>query len=146
MEDNKYQYDENGFREDLKDDPDVLHQPDADRTQRDLITLDYDETLAFLNGEKEVKTVYDFSDDVLEKIKEKYPTLNDTPINKVIMEKYQQILSARYNESQANNKTVHTDDSEDNDEQPNNVYYFNCLFRISDLGNLQIPSTGLLIP
>lgn len=116
MEDNKYQYDENGFREDLKDDPDVLHQPDADRTQRDLITLDYDETLAFLNGEKEVKTVYDFSDDVLEKIKEKYPTLNDTPINKVIMEKYQQILFARYNESQANNKTVHTDDSEDNDE------------------------------
>ena len=116
MEDNKYQYDENGFREDLKDDPDVLHQPDADRTQRDLITLDYDETLAFLNGEKEVKTVYDFSDDVLEKIKEKYPTLNDTPINKVIMEKYQQILSTRYNESQANNKTVHTDDSEDNDE------------------------------
>ena len=116
MEDNKYQYDENGFREDLKDDPDVLHQPDADRTQRDLITLDYDETLAFLNGEKEVKTVYDFSDDVLEKIKEKYPTLNDTAINKVIMEKYQQILSARYNESQANNKTVHTDDSEDNDE------------------------------
>ena len=72
MEDNKYQYDENGFREDLKDDPDVLHQPDADRTQRDLITLDYDETLAFLNGEKEVKTVYDFSDDVLEKIKEKF--------------------------------------------------------------------------
>ncbi|MGE9968710.1 hypothetical protein ACQRCL_07035 [Limosilactobacillus reuteri] len=116
MEDNKYQYDENGFREDLKDDPDVLHQPDADRTQRDLITLDYDETLAFLNGKKEVKTVYDFSDDVLEKIKEKYPTLNDTLINKVIMEKYQQILSARYNESQANNKTVHTDDSEDNDE------------------------------
>ena len=116
MEDNKYQYDENGFREDLKDDSDVLHQPDADRTQRDLITLDYDETLAFLNGEKEVKPVYDFSDDVLEKIKEKYPTLNDTPINKVIMEKYQQILSARYNESQANNKTVHTDDSEDNDE------------------------------
>lgn len=116
MEDNKYQYDENGFREDLKDDPDVLHQPDADRTQRDLITLDYDETLAFLNGEKEVKTVYDFSDDVLEKIKEKYPTLNDIPINKVIMEKYQQILSARYNESQANNKTVHADDSEDNDE------------------------------
>ena len=116
MEDNKYQYDENGFREDLKDDPDVLHQPDADRTQRDLITRDYDETLGFLNGEKEVKTVYDFSDDVLEKIKEKYPTLNDTPINKVIMEKYQQILSARYNESQANNKTVHTDDSEDNDE------------------------------
>lgn len=116
MEDNKYQYDENGFREDLKDDPDVLHQPDTDRTQRDLITLDYDETLAFLNGEKEVKTVYDFSDDVLEKIKEKYPTLNDTPINKVIMEKYQQILSARYNESQANNKTVHADDSEDNDE------------------------------
>ena len=116
MEDNKYQYDENGFREDLKDDPDVLHQPDADRTQRDLITLDYDETLAFLNGEKEVKTVYDFSDDVLEKIKEKYPTLNDTPINKVIMEKYPQILSARYNESQSNNKTVHADDSEDNDE------------------------------
>ena len=116
MEDSKYQYDENGFREDLKDDPDVLHQPDADRTQRDLITLDYDETLAFLNGEKEVKTVYDFSDDVLEKIKEKYPTLNDTPINKVIMEKYQQILSARYNESQANNKTVHTDVREENDE------------------------------
>lgn len=116
MEDSKYQYDENGFREELKDDPDVLHQPDADRTQRDLITLDYDETLAFLNGEKEVKTVYDFSDDVLEKIKEKYPTLNDTPINKVIMEKYQQILSARYNESQANNKTIHTDDREENDE------------------------------
>ena len=54
--------------------------------------------------------------DLVTKIKEKYPTLNDTPINKVIMEKYQQILSARYNESQANNKTVHADDSEDNDE------------------------------
>ena len=52
----------------------------------------------------------------MEKIKEKYPTLNDTPINKVIMEKYQQILSARYNESQANNKTIHVDDSEENDE------------------------------
>ena len=113
MEDNKYQYDENGFRKDLKDDPDVLHQPDADRTQRNLVTLDYDETMAFLNGEKEVKTVYDFSDDVLKKIKEKYPTLNDTPINKVIMEKYQQILSARYNESQTNNKTIHADDSEE---------------------------------
>src|SRR5699024_12129421 len=99
MEDNKYQYDENGFREDLKDDPDVLHQPDADRTQRDLITLDYDETLAFLNGEKEVKTVYDFSHDVLEKIKENYPNLNYIQINNVIMEKYQHILSARYNES-----------------------------------------------
>lgn len=143
MEDNKYQYDENGFREDLKDDPDVLHQPDADRTQRDLVILDYDETMAFLNGEKEVKTIYDFSDDVLEKIKEKYPTLNDTPINKVIMEKYQQILSARYNESQANNKTVHVDDSEENDEQPNNVYYFNCLFRISNLGKSFAQSTRL---
>lgn len=116
MAENKYQYDENGFREDLKNDPEVLHQPDADRTQRALVTLNYDETMAFLNGEKEVKTVYDFSDDVLTKIKEKYPTLNDTPINKVIMEKYQQILSARYNESQANNKTIHPADSEENNE------------------------------
>ncbi|GGI62746.1 hypothetical protein [Limosilactobacillus caviae] len=116
MEENNYQYDENGFREDLKNDPDVLHQPDADRTQRDLVTLDYDETMAFLNGEKEVKTVYDFSDEVLDEIKKKYPTLNDTPIDKVIMEKYQQILSARYNESQANNKTIHADDSEEKDE------------------------------
>ncbi|MBB1069301.1 hypothetical protein H5S40_03920 [Limosilactobacillus sp. RRLNB_1_1] len=116
MKENNYQYDENGFREDLKNDPDVLHQPDADRTQRDLVTLDYDETMAFLNGEKEVKTVYDFSDEVLDEIKKKYPTLNDTPIDKVIMEKYQQILSARYNESQANNKTIHADDSEEKDE------------------------------
>ena len=59
----------------------------------------------FLMVKKEVKTVYDFSDEVLDEIKKKYPTLNDTPIDKVIMEKYQQILSARYNESQANNKT-----------------------------------------
>lgn len=116
MAEDGYQYDDHGFRKDLKDDPDVLHQPDADRTQRDLVTLDYDETMAFLNGEKEAKTVYAFSDEVLDKIKKQYPTLNDTPIDKVIMEKYQQILSARYSESQANNKTIHDDDREQQDE------------------------------
>lgn len=115
-EDNKYQYDENGFREDLKNDPDVLHQPDADRTERKLNILDYDETMAFLNGKKEVETTLGFSDEVLEKIKKDHPTLNDTPIDKVIMEKYQQILSARYNESQANNKTIHAKDNGETDE------------------------------
>lgn len=32
MAEDGYKYDEDGFREDLKNDPDVLHQPDADRT------------------------------------------------------------------------------------------------------------------
>lgn len=116
MAEDQYQYDQDGFREDLKDDPDVLHQPDADRTQRELVTLDYEETLAFLKGEKEVKTVYDFADEILDQIKEQYPMLDDTPIDKVIMEKYQQILSARYNESQANNQTIHADEGGEDDE------------------------------
>lgn len=110
-----YKYDEEGFREDLKDDPEVLHQPDADRTVRDVQILDYDDTLAVLKGEKEIATDLGFADDVLDKIRNDYPQINDTAIDRVIMDKYQQILIARYNQSQADNKTIHADDG-DNDE------------------------------
>jgi hypothetical protein len=110
-----YQYDENGFREDLKDNPDVLHQPDADRTQRDVEVLDYDDTLAVLEGKKEVATTLDFSDEVLDKIRKDHPQIDDTLVDRVIMDKYQQILIARYNQSQADNQTIHAKD-EDSDE------------------------------
>lgn len=112
-----YKYDEDGFREDLKNDPDVLHQPDADRTARNTDTLDYDDTLAVLKGEKEIATDLNFADEVLDKIRKDYPQIDDTPIDRVIMDKYQQILIARYNQSQADNKTIHADDKdEDSDE------------------------------
>lgn len=122
-----YKYDEEGFREDLKDDPEVLHQPDADRTVRDVQILDYDDTLAVLKGEKEIATDLGFADDVLDKIRNDYPQINDTAIDRVIMDKYQQILIARYNQSQADNKTIHADDG-DNDEQLNYISYFISIF------------------
>ena len=108
-----YQYDENGFREDLKDQSDVIHQPDADRSAWDLKTLTYDETLAVLNGEKKVEPEFNFADDVLAKIKEEQPALNnDEDLNAVIEDKYQQILLARYNVDQDKNVTV-SEHSED---------------------------------
>lgn len=107
MADDKYQYDENGFREDLKDRPDVLHQPDADRSSWDLKTLDYDETLAVLNGDKKVEPEFAFSDEVLDKIRADKPEIkSDDSLNAVIEDKYQQILLARYNVDQEKNITV----------------------------------------
>ena len=113
MANDNYQYDENGFREDLKDQSDVIHQPDADRSAWDLKTLTYDETLAVLNGEMKVEPEFNFADDVLAKIKEEQPALNnDEDLNAVIEDKYQQILLARYNVDQDKNVTV-SEHSED---------------------------------
>ncbi|QZN92264.1 hypothetical protein KZE55_05370 [Limosilactobacillus panis] len=107
-------YDENGFREDLKNSKDVLHQPDADRSAWDLKVLDYDQTLAVLNGKLAVKPNFSFADDVLKKIREEKPQIDsDEDLNSVIEDKYQQILLARYNEDQAKNvsrKIVKDDD------------------------------------
>lgn len=107
MADDHYQYDENGFREDLKDSPDVLHQPDADRSSWKLKTLDYDETIAVLNGDTKVEPEFTFDDDVLAKIRADKPELkSDESLNAVIEDKYQQILLARYNVDQEKNVTV----------------------------------------
>ena len=114
MADDNYQYDENGFREDLKDNPDVLHQPDADRSSWDLKTLDYDETIAVLNGEKKVEPEFAFADEVLDKIRADKPKLNsDEDLNAVIEDKYQQILLARYNVDQ--DKKITVSESKDKD-------------------------------
>lgn len=107
MADDNYQYDENGFREDLKERADVLHQPDADRSSWELKTLDYDETLAVLNGDTKVEPEFAFSDEVLAKIRADKPELkSDESLNAVIEDKYQQILLARYNVDQEKNVTV----------------------------------------
>lgn len=116
MADDNFQYDENGFREDLKNDPDVLHQPDADRSSWDLKTLSYDETLAVLNGETKVEPEFAFADDVLEKIRKDQPEINsDEDLNAVIEDKYQQILLARYNVDQEKNITVSETKEENKD-------------------------------
>lgn len=98
--------DDQGMREDLKNDPNVLHQPDADRSDRDLKTLDYDQTVAFLKGDLEVNPDFNLADDVLKEVREKLPQIDDQDVNGIIKDKYQQILLARYNESQAQNVTV----------------------------------------
>ncbi|MDO4913225.1 MAG: hypothetical protein Q3961_01585 [Bifidobacteriaceae bacterium] len=111
MDDQKYEYDENGFRVDLKDNPDVLHQPDADRSTWDLNVLDYDQTLAVLNGDTDIDPNFDFSDEVLDKIRADQPELKiDESIDAAIKDKYQQILLARYNVSQEENVTVDTNE------------------------------------
>lgn len=87
--------------------PSVLNQPDADRSSWDLKTLDYDETLAVLNGEQKVQPEFAFADDVLAKIRKEQPELkSDEDLNSVIEDKYQQILLARYNADQEQNVTV----------------------------------------
>lgn len=102
-----YTYDENGFREDLKNDPDVLHQPDADRTSWNLKVLSYDETIAVLNGDVKVQPEFSFSDEVLDKISKEKPELRtDESLENIIKDKDQQILMARFNEDQANNVTI----------------------------------------
>ena len=109
------EYDENGFREDLKNSKDVLHQPDADRSAWDLTVLDYDQTMDVLNGKLAVKPNFSFADDVLNKIREeKLQIDSDEDLNSVIEDKYQQILLARYNEDQAKNvsRKVTKDDDE----------------------------------
>lgn len=107
MADDNYQYDEAGFREDLKDKSDVLHQPDADRSSWNLKILDYNETLAVLNGDTKVKPEFAFSDKVLDKIRTNQPELkSDESLDAVIEDKYQQILLARYNVDQEKNITV----------------------------------------
>ena len=115
MADDGYKYDENGFREDLKNDPNVLHQPDADRSAWDLKVLDYDETIAVLNGDTKVKPEFSFSDEVLDKIMKEKPELKtDEDLKNVIKNKNQQILLARYNEDQSTNVTISTKSDEDN--------------------------------
>lgn len=115
MADDGYKYDENGFREDLKNDPNVLHQPDADRSAWDLKVLDYDETIAVLNGDTKVKPEFSFSDEVLDKIMKEKPELKtDEDLKNVIKDKDQQILLARYNEDQSTNVTISTKSDEDN--------------------------------
>lgn len=91
--------------------PGVLQQPDADRSNWDLKILDYDETMAVLNGEQKVQPEYAFADDVLAKIKQEQPKLTgDEDLNSVIEDKYQQILLARYNVDQEQNVTVSEED------------------------------------
>lgn len=101
-----YQYDDQGFREDLKSKDDVLHQPDADRSAWQPQVLDYDTTLAVLKGDQAVKPEYQFDDQVLAKIKHNLSKIGDTATNKVIEDKYQQILLARYNIDQDKNITT----------------------------------------
>lgn len=105
MADDQYQYDENGFREDLKDQDDVLHQPDADRTERQLTTLDYDQTMAFFSDQTPAKPEYSLDEKVLDQIRKEHPQINDTDIE-IIKDKYQQILLARYNDAQDSNVTI----------------------------------------
>ncbi|MBD7895367.1 hypothetical protein H9564_06600 [Limosilactobacillus sp. Sa3CUN2] len=107
MTEDGYKYDENGFREDLKTNPDVLHQPDADRSARKLKILSYDETIDVLNGDTAIKPEFSFSKEVLDKIiKEKPKLKTDESLENLIKDKDQQILLARYNEDQADNYTV----------------------------------------
>ncbi|MGN1279481.1 MAG: hypothetical protein ACI4T4_02220 [Limosilactobacillus sp.] len=112
MADKQYEYDENGFRLDLKERDDVLHQPDADRSSWDTKELDYDQTVAVLTGKEPVKPEMQFSDDVLAKIRQEMPKIDDTAVDKVIEDKYQQILLARYNVDQEENVTIHDDDQQ----------------------------------
>lgn len=112
MADEQYKYDENGFREDLKDRDDVLHQPDADRSSRDTQELDYDQTVAVLTGKEAVKPEMQFSDEVLEKVRQEMPKIDDTAVDKVIEDKYQQILLARYNVDQEENVTIQDDNQQ----------------------------------
>lgn len=114
MTDDNYKYDENGMREDLKNDPTVLHQPDADRTAWQLKVLNYDETIAVLNGDTKVKPEFTFSDEILDKIiKEKPELKSDEDINNLIKDKDQQILLARYNDDQFKNKTISLEKNDD---------------------------------
>lgn len=106
MAEDQYQYDENGFREDLKGRDDVLHQPDADRTERELTTLDYDQTMAFFSDQTPAKPEYNLDEKVLDKIRTDHPKINDTDIENVIKDKYQQIMMARYNDAQDSNVTI----------------------------------------
>ncbi|MBB1062995.1 hypothetical protein [Limosilactobacillus fastidiosus] len=111
MTEDGYPYDENGFREDLKNNPDVLHQPDADRSARELKVLSYDETIDVLNGDTAIKPEFSFSKEVLDKIiKEKPELKTDESLENLIKDKDQQILLVRYNEDQADNYTVKVDD------------------------------------
>ncbi len=112
MADEQYKYDENGFREDLKDRDDVLHQPDADRSSWDTQELDYDQTVAVLTGKEAVKPDMQFSDKVLEKVRQEMPKIDDTAVDKIIEDKYQQILLARYNVDQEENVTIQDDDQQ----------------------------------
>ena len=118
MAEDGYKYDEDGFREDLKNDPNVLHQPDADRTSWKLKVLSYDETIDVLNGDTKVQPEFKFSDEVLDKIVKEKPELkSDEDIKNLIKDKDQQILLARYNEDQANNQTISPDSEAQDKEQ-----------------------------
>ena len=110
MAEDQYQYDDQGFREDLKDRADILHQPDADRSQWKIHELDYDQTVAVLTSKAAVKPDMQFNDDILNKVRQELPKIDDTAVDKVIEDKYQQILLARYNADQDENVTIHDDD------------------------------------
>lgn len=113
MAEDKYQYDKDGFREDLKERKDVLHQPDADRSAWDLTVLDYDQTMAVLKDEKKVQPTFSFDDQVLKRVRQENDKIGDDDVNSVIEDKYQQILLARYNVSHEKNITVHQDSGQD---------------------------------
>lgn len=86
---------------------DTLNQPDADRSEWAIKTLNYDETLAVLNDETAIKPEFDFDDDVLNKIRADKPELkSDESLEAVIADKYQQILLARYNKDQEDSNTI----------------------------------------
>lgn len=93
-------------RNGLKNQGDVLHQPDADRSEWQTHTLSYDETMAFLKGSDPAKPEYHLDDQVLAKIRAEVKEINDEDTNSVIEDKYQQILMARYNADQDANVTV----------------------------------------
>lgn len=105
MTDNNY--DQDGFRNDLKGKDDVLHQPDADRSAWNLKILTYDETIDVLNGDLKVEPEFSFSDEVLNKIIGDHIQLkSEDDIQNIIKDKHQQILLARYNQDQRLNKTI----------------------------------------
>ena len=53
-----------------------------------------------------------FNDEVLDKVRQEMPKIDDTAVDKVIEDKYQQILLARYNVDQEENITIHDDDDQ----------------------------------
>lgn len=111
MADNNYA--QNGFRNDLKDKDDVLHQPDADRSAWELKVLGYNETIDVLNGDLKVEPEFSFSDEILNKIiEDKVELKPDDDIQNIIKDKDQQILLARYNQDQSLNETISTTDDD----------------------------------
>lgn len=86
---------------------DTLNQPDADRSEWDIKTLNYKETLAVLNDETAIEPEFDFDEAILDQIRADKPELkSDESLEAVIADKYQQILLARYNKDQEDSNTI----------------------------------------